>query len=193
MPQHLNQILVRTLTWPLQNLNFVFLEPFRGGLAGVFGIIVLLHIPSAHELEVTNWWPDILLQDFLIECKMHGSINYGKPSRSWSCKAAPDHHTTTTMFDCRYDVLFMKCCVGFISDVTGHTPSKKFNSEACRSLDVVLGSFMTSWMSRHCALGVILVGRPLLGRFTTVTSFLHLWIMALTVVHWSPKALEMAL
>ncbi len=36
-------------------------------------------------------------------------------------------------------------------------------------------------MSRHCALGVILVGQPLLGRFTTVTSFLHLWIMALTV------------
>ncbi len=35
-------------------------------------------------------------------------------------------------------------------------------SEACSSLDVVLGSFMTSWMSRHCALGVILVGWPLL-------------------------------
>ncbi len=66
-------------------------------------------------------------------------------------------------------------------------------SEACSSLDVVLGSFMISWMSCHCALGVILVGRPLLGRFTTVPSFLHLWIMALTVVHWSPKALEMAL
>ncbi len=65
-------------------------------------------------------------------------------------------------------------------------------SEACSSLDV-LGSFMTSWMSRHCALGVILVGRPLLGRFTIVPSFLHLWIMALTVVRWSPKALEMAL
>ncbi len=54
MPQHFNQIYVRTLTWPLQNLNFVFLEPFRGGLAGVFGIIVLLHNTSALELEVTN-------------------------------------------------------------------------------------------------------------------------------------------
>ncbi len=65
--------------------------------------------------------------DFLKECRIHGSINYGKSSRSWSCKAAPDHHTTTTMFDCWYDVLFMKCCVGFMPDVTGHTPSKKFN------------------------------------------------------------------
>ncbi len=55
------------------------------------------------------------------------------------------------------------------------------------------GFFMTSLMSRHCALGVILVGRPLLGRFTTFPSFLHLWIMALTMVRWSLKALEIAL
>ncbi len=33
-------------------------------------------------------------------------------------------------------------------------------SEASSSLDVVLGSFMTSWMSHRCSLGVILVGRP---------------------------------
>ncbi len=66
-------------------------------------------------------------------------------------------------------------------------------SEACSSLDVVVGSFVTSWMSRRCALGVILIGRPLLGRFTTVPCFRHLWIMVLTVVRWSPKGLEMAL
>ncbi len=54
MPQHLNWIQVWTLTWPLQNLNFVFLQPYRSGLAGVFGIIVLLHNPSVLELEVTN-------------------------------------------------------------------------------------------------------------------------------------------
>ncbi len=107
-------------------LNIIFLEPFRGGLVGVFGIIVLLHNPSALKLEVTNWWPDILLQDFLIECRIHGSINYGKSSRSWSCKAAPDHHITT-MFNCWYDVLFMKCCVGFTPDVMGHALSKKLN------------------------------------------------------------------
>uniref|UniRef100_A0A4W4H4H2 Obscurin-like protein 1 n=1 Tax=Electrophorus electricus TaxID=8005 RepID=A0A4W4H4H2_ELEEL len=64
-------------------------------------------------------------------------------------------------------------------------------SEACSSLDVVVESFVTSWMSRHCALKVILVSGPILGRFTTVPCFRHLWIMALTVVHWSPKALEM--
>ncbi len=156
----------------------------------------------------------------------------------------------TWLFDCWYDVLFMKCCVGFTPDVTGHTPPKMFNfclispqnicpkvlgiikiffgkcetslcvvssgfclgtlswmpflpslflivesqtltlieaSEVCSSLNVVLGSFMTSWISRHCTLAVILVGQPLLGRFTTVPSFLHLWIMALTVVCCVPK------
>ncbi len=108
----------KSVLWfgPSKNLNFVFLEPFRGGLAGVFEIIVLLHEPNA--LGVTNWRPDILLQDFLIECRIQGSINYGKSSRSWSCKAAPDHHTTITMFYCWCDVLFKKCCVGFMPDVT---------------------------------------------------------------------------
>jgi len=50
MPQYLNRI----LTWPLENINFVFLEPFRVGLAGVFQGSVLLHNPSVLELEVTN-------------------------------------------------------------------------------------------------------------------------------------------
>ncbi len=48
-------------------------------------------------------------------------------------------------------------------------------------------------VQKRSILEVILVGRPLLGRFTTVTGFLPVWIMALTVVRWSPKALEMAL
>ncbi len=49
MPQHLNRIGLAT-----PNLNLVFLEPFRAGLAGVFGIIVLLYNPSGLELEVTK-------------------------------------------------------------------------------------------------------------------------------------------
>ncbi len=180
---------------------------------------------------------DILLQDFLIECRIHGSINYGKSSRSWSCKANSDHHTATTMFDCWYDVLFMKCCVWFYVSCNGtrtfqkvqllshqsteHLPKSLGDnqdiiwqmwdeplcsfwsavafalelipwmlflsslfliveswtltlseaSEACSSLDVVLGSFMTSWMSHRCALGDILVGRPLLGRFNHCSMF----------------------
>ncbi len=108
-----------TLTWPLQNLNLVFLDPFRGGLAAVFGIIVLLHNQSALELEVTNGWPDILHKDILIEC-MAPSI--------MASRLGPEaaKHTTSTMFDYWYDP-FMKCCVGFKPDLTGHTHSKMFN------------------------------------------------------------------
>lgn len=42
------------------------------------------------------------------------------------------------------------------------------------SLVVVLGSFLTSWMSRQSVLGVILVGQPPLGRFATDPVFLYL-------------------
>ncbi len=237
MPQHLNRIQVRTLTRPLQSLYFVFLQPFRGGFAGVFWIIVLLQNPSSLQLEVTNRWPDIVLQDFLVDSRIHGSIYHSKSSRSWSSKTAPDHHTTTTIFYCWYDVLFLKCCYfyarckdthlpkssTFVSSVhrvfsqkywgssrcflaklrwafmffllssgfrLGTLPCRPFlpslflmveswtltlteASEACSSLDVVVGSFVTSWMSRRCTLGVILVGWPLLGRFTTVPCFRH--------------------
>ncbi len=258
MPQHLNRIQVRTLTRPLQSLHFVFLQPFRGGFAGVFWIIVLLQNPSSLQLEVTNRWPDIVLQNFLVDSRIHGSIYHSKSSRSWSSKTAPDHHATTNIFYCWYDVLFLKCCVTFTPDVMGHTPSKKFNFCLVSPQSIfpkVLGiikmfsgktemSFYVlfaqqrfwSWNSamqaifaqslsyggvmntdlnwgkwglqffRYCC-GVFcdlldesslrswgnLVGRPLLGRFTTVPCFRHLWIMALTVVRWSPKALEMAL
>ncbi len=66
----------------------------------------------------------------------------------------------------KWGLQFFRCCSGFFYDLLDE-------------------SSLRSWSN--------LVGRPLLGRFTTVTSFLHLWIMALTVVRWSPKALEMAL
>ncbi len=49
------------------------------------------------------------------------------------------------------------------------------------------------FLLNHGALGVILVGRPPLGRFATVPSFLHLWLMALAVFRWSPEALGRAL
>lgn len=52
--------------------------------------------------------------------------------------------------------------------------------EVCSYLNVFLGLFVTFKMIRWCALRVILVGWPLLGRFTT--RFLYLWITALTVV-----------
>ncbi len=98
MLQHLNRIQDRSLTLPLQNLHFVFLEPFRGGLAGVFGIDVLLLNLSALELEVTIWRLDILLQDFLI-------VQNSWFNQLW--QVSPRHHTTSTLFDCWHNDLFL--------------------------------------------------------------------------------------
>lgn len=52
--------------------SFHFLSPFRGGLAGVFRIIIMLYIPSALELQAVN-------------CCC-GSIDYIKSS--WSSKGS---------------------------------------------------------------------------------------------------------
>ncbi len=102
MPQHLNWIQDQILTWPLQNLNLVFLEPFRGGLAGVFEIIVLLHKPCALKLEVTNWRPDILLQGFL---QFHQLWQIFQVLKLQSSPRPSHYHTTTFMPN---DACFMR-------------------------------------------------------------------------------------
>lgn len=69
-----------------------------------FIISVLIHNKRTCKLKVTIQLPDILLQDVLLENGTGYSINYGKSS--WCSKASPNHHTTTTIFDCRCDLLF---------------------------------------------------------------------------------------
>lgn len=50
----------------------------------------------------------------------------------------------------------------------------------------VFCSFVTSWVSCHCSLGVILVDRPLVGRFTTVPYF----ILRILRRNWNIKLVE---
>ncbi|MEQ2221523.1 hypothetical protein ILYODFUR_016822 [Ilyodon furcidens] len=85
-----------------------------------------------------------------------------------------------------------KCEMGFVSPLNSpmgqfsHSPVVEKGTEASEAfsvIDVVLGYLLTSRMSQ-CALGVILAGWPLLGRFSTV-----LWKMALIVAP-SLKVLE---
>ncbi len=123
MPQHLNRIQVRTLTRPLQSLHFVFLQPFRGGFAGVFWIIVLLQNPSSLQLEVTNRWPDIVLQDFLVDSRIHGSIYHSKSSRSWSSKTSHYHHHILLLVWCSFSEML---CY-FYARCNGTHTFQKFN------------------------------------------------------------------
>lgn len=53
-------------------------------------------------------------------------IKYSKSSRSWSSKASPDHNTSTSLYVCQL-VLFLKCSISFIPDVTGKMLFKIFS------------------------------------------------------------------
>ncbi len=241
MPQHLNRIQVRTLTRPLQSLHFVFLQPFRGGFAGV-----LDHRPAAEPKFASAWgheqmtghcpsgffgrqqnsWFHLSQQVFqvlkqqnsprpshyhhhillLVWCSFSEMLCYfyarcngthtfqkvqflSRQSTEYFPKSLGDHQD---VFWLNWDELLCSFCSAavFVLELchAGHfCPVSFLWWSHVSSLDVVVGSFVTSWMSRRCALGVILVSWPLLGRFTTVPCFRHLRIMALTVVRWSPK------
>lgn len=79
-------------------------------------------------LWIMSRWADSLLQDFLVARRIHGFINYDKSSTFWSSKAAPDNHTIVVVFDCWCDVLTVKSCPRFKSDVGGSVTSEKYSS-----------------------------------------------------------------
>ncbi len=62
-------------------------------------LVCLGSLSCCIELEVTKWWLDILLKDFLIECRFNGSINHGKPQTSHY------HHHVWLLVWCPFDVM----------------------------------------------------------------------------------------
>uniref|UniRef100_UPI00358ED61E uncharacterized protein n=1 Tax=Myxine glutinosa TaxID=7769 RepID=UPI00358ED61E len=60
-------------------------------------IVVLLDDPRSVKLQLMDGCPDVLLYSLLVQSRIHGSINDGRPSGSWGSKAAPYHDTPTTM------------------------------------------------------------------------------------------------
>lgn len=65
---------------------------------------------------------DIPLQDFLLEDRIPGFINYCKFFRSWSSQAAPDHCTTTIIWLLIWCSVYEMLC-SFTADATGLKPS----------------------------------------------------------------------
>ena len=64
LPQHLNGVQVRTLTKLLQSLHFVAFKPFRGGLALVLWLVVLLRNRIVLALCVVRCFLVVPLQIF---------------------------------------------------------------------------------------------------------------------------------
>lgn len=59
-------------------------------------------------------------------------INYGKSTRSWRCKKAPDNNTTATSDLC-FVVALMKCSVSFTAEVPR---TLQINFQSCENLTV---------------------------------------------------------
>ena len=66
MPQHLNQVEVRTLTGPLQKTYFLLLKPFFCWFTSVFWDVVLLHHPTSVEQNSPKPW-----------CSLHHTLQLG--------------------------------------------------------------------------------------------------------------------
>lgn len=74
--QHLSEVQVQTLTRPFENFYFITFEPFSDVFVLMPWIVFFLHNPVALELKLTEWWPNLLLQDFLSESRIYPSLNY---------------------------------------------------------------------------------------------------------------------
>ncbi len=86
----------------------------------MFWIIVLLQNPSSLQFEVMNRWPDIVLQDFLVEF-MVPFITASLPGpeaakQPQTITLPPPYFTVGMMF------FFLKCCATFMPDVYTHLP-----------------------------------------------------------------------
>ncbi len=83
----------------------------------MFGIIFLLHKPSVLELEMAGHSPS----GFSVEVQNSWFHQLWQVVQVLKTITLPPPCFTVGM------MFSMKCCVVFMSDVTGYTPSKKFN------------------------------------------------------------------
>lgn len=70
-PEKLNDIEVRRLSWPPQNLHFfvlLLLCPVNGWFGLVFWIIVTLEGPSASCAQFSDWWVQIVINFYEYPC-----------------------------------------------------------------------------------------------------------------------------
>ncbi len=218
IPQHLNQIWVWTLTWPLQNIfisppqkKIVFLSHSEGDFLVCFGSLscCITQVPLSSQTDGRTisfriFWksaefmvPSIMASCpgpeglshyhhhvwLLVWCSFYemlcwfytwynGTQTFQKVKllSHQSTKYLPTKLRFFILVNVRWVFVYFLVSSGFYLRtlpwmlflhslfliVESWTLTLIKASEASSSLDVVLGSFMTSWMSRHCSLGVIL-------------------------------------
>ena len=92
LPEMLNGIKVRGLSWPLHNLNSVILEPGFGLFAGVFRVIILLKDDIlAPFLKVLDGLLKFIIQNANIKVSIHPALNPSGIANSFLTHTASHH------------------------------------------------------------------------------------------------------
>lgn len=95
----------------------------------------------ASSLQWVGFWPVACVTGKVVMVAMTAEGGWTCHSESHTCirkhiqkhklklnrKAALDHQSSTTMFDCWYEDVFLKCCISFTLDVIGFKPFKNVN------------------------------------------------------------------
>lgn len=174
-------------------------------------IVVLLHKTdcawaSDHRPMTTHLTSGSEQNSFLLESIVHGFINYeALKQQSVSTPSHYFHHVWLSLC-CYCGMLFhfqlispqniypetlglffffSSKCESSLNQhlVSSWTLTLSMVSKACSSLNLHLGSFVTSWMSHWCILIEILVGQPLFSKDSPlIQSSPHLEVMPITVV-----------
>src|SRR6266853_4375156 len=92
LPEMLNRIEVRGLSWPVHNLDSVVLEPGFGLFASMFrGIILLKDEILTPFLEVLDRLLELIIQNANIKVSIHPALNPSGIATSSPTYTAPHH------------------------------------------------------------------------------------------------------
>ena len=95
--------------WPLQNIDFVFREPVLCWFLIMFGVIVLLEGSPMAKSQLPGRGNQVFGKNVLVPGGIYYAIDLNKSSWTTGSKTARKHQWSTTIFDSRYEVLFLVC------------------------------------------------------------------------------------
>src|SRR6266851_3872223 len=92
LPEMLNRIEDRGLSWPVHNLDSVVLEPGFCLFSSVFSVIILLKDEFLTPfLEVLDGLLELIIQNANIKVSIHPALNPGGIANSFQTHTAPHH------------------------------------------------------------------------------------------------------
>ena len=104
LPEMLNRIEVRGLSWPVHNLDSVVLELGFGLFASVFRVIILLKDEILMPfLEVLDGLLELIIQNANIKVSIHPALNPDGIANSFPTHTAPHYQGPPSKLDSGFD------------------------------------------------------------------------------------------